>query len=1444
MSDSQGKDPKRHRVRDSLKIGLGRLKHALKPSSHHSEASAASSASNIANPSPAPSIKDKPNESGAKNKAWAGLEVTLRTLGESAKLFSPLQATIGELASCLDVIEAAANNRDDYEELATELKATIEILSQYAADFDSEEGKNSVAHIIRSIQAQVVHISKQREQSNMKRLLESANDREDIIKCYRTIEMLFRQLQNEVTLRTWRIQMSLLRGMSPVEDARYDSKYSMLVKRRGCTPETREKVQESLQAWARDPTGAKIYWMNGMAGTGKTTIAYSLCSWLEDNLLLGASFFCSRILSSCRDLTQIVPTIAYQLANYSYAYRSALCTILEDDPDASSRNVTRQFDKLLKGPLSQMKDAMPEGVVIVIDALDECQDHYGVRLMLEVLLRLATTLPLKFFVTSRPEPSIYDKMSSPSGSSPSMLHLHDIEQSIVQEDIKKYLFEVLGSMSPSPSPDQIENLAKQAGKLFIYAATAARYILPDAAHVDSSARLRAMLQVNADSSGTGKHKKKYKELDMLYATILSAALNEDILEDEELLVMKNVLSTILCAREPLSARTVASLLGLTEQQVLSTLQPLRSVLHVSEGGESISALHASFPDYMFNLSRSGSFYCDIKAHNGQMAEWCFDVMDKELRFNICQLESSYVLDKDVPDLVDRVKRLITAALLYACRYWGQHIQLGISSTILHSRLLSFVSKKVLFWMEVLNLSGNISIGQSLILCAQNWSLANNGSGELQNHLSDARTFVTQFAGSACSQSTPHLYISALPFCLKFSTVYKNFSSCTQRLVEVGELAPLASWKTTSEAFDRDRIACGFEDSMIRVLHPHTGATMVGPFEGHTASVESIAFSSDGTFIVSGSADSTIIIWDALTSKLVSGPIKGHKGSVVSVAFSHNAARVISGSEDRTIRVWNTETGTIIAGPLQGHAEGLTSITVSPNGRYIASLSNDHMVLVWDLNSDNPSGRALGNDANWVNSIAFSHDGARLASGSYDTIRIWDPYAGVLLAEMLNRDYGGIRSIVFSPDGGRVATGCDDGTIRVWDIDTKIAVAGPFTTKVMRLSSIAFSPEGSRIVSGYRDNAICTWDAYVGGPVDPPKEHGELALLLAFSPDGGRFVNASDEGALFVREVDTGQLITGPPKAHDDAPISLSFSPDGTRVAAGFFEGIVYIINASSGETFLAPFEAHTGPIHSITFSPDGNRFITGSSDCTVKFWDAHTGDAMTETLQGHTDAILSVQFSPDGAFIATGSSDSTVGIWEASTGFKKELLTGHDSGVNSVAFSPDGALVASGSDDTTIKLWKFHEGNCNAKTLKGHTSELVSVYFSLDGTQIISRHGTGDILARPLEGLTDPIGRVAISSTHIATSSVDHYSEEYSIIRISKIAVGFEADSPLRGSWEFNDDGWITVDGKLLLWIPPDLHECVPYPHETLAIGLKGSLHIGWEGLALGDKWAECYVSE
>ncbi|THU88333.1 hypothetical protein K435DRAFT_612764, partial [Dendrothele bispora CBS 962.96] len=144
-----------------------------------------------------------------------------------------------------------------------------------------------------------------------------------------------------------------------------------------CTDGTRVAILNEIMNWVQESSSnASLgYWMCGMAGTGKSTIAKSLCLMLENNKLLAGSFFCSRQIPECREYHHLIPTIAYQLACYSYTFGDTLQRVLEEDQSIALKEPSDQVKKLLIQPWEAVKKTGKfEGhvPVIVIDALDEC----------------------------------------------------------------------------------------------------------------------------------------------------------------------------------------------------------------------------------------------------------------------------------------------------------------------------------------------------------------------------------------------------------------------------------------------------------------------------------------------------------------------------------------------------------------------------------------------------------------------------------------------------------------------------------------------------------------------------------------------------------------------------------------------------------------------------------------------------------------------------------------------------------------------------------------------------------------------------------------------------------------------------------------------------------------------------------------------------------------
>lgn len=166
----------------------------------------------------------------------------------------------------------------------------------------------------------------------------------------------------------------------------YNSSQALELKRRACTPDTRLDVLAQAHDWVHNPEAESVYWLSGMAGTGKTTIAYSLCEELDAVHNLGASFFCSRLLPECRDVNKIVPSIAFQLALFSRPFQWALSRVLEKERSVHTQLVQIQFETLLLKPLVEVRETLPEDLVVIIDALDECENKESTGQFLGALL--------------------------------------------------------------------------------------------------------------------------------------------------------------------------------------------------------------------------------------------------------------------------------------------------------------------------------------------------------------------------------------------------------------------------------------------------------------------------------------------------------------------------------------------------------------------------------------------------------------------------------------------------------------------------------------------------------------------------------------------------------------------------------------------------------------------------------------------------------------------------------------------------------------------------------------------------------------------------------------------------------------------------------------------------------------------------------------------------
>ncbi|CAE6440767.1 unnamed protein product [Rhizoctonia solani] len=1406
-------------------------------------------------------------ETGASS--WNGLEQALRALHITTKGCSPLHSAVDDLISCLQFFKEAAKPRKDYDELATGLTAMIQLLVKHLPTAAPREITEAISGISEKIVKEVESINKRQSRGATLRMLGPSSDDEDLIRRYRRIEQLFRQLQAEASMSTWNdtkrhLVNTQLENLGPVKRATYNSDISIDIGRRSCTENTRTQILSDSMAWADDPTGAKIYWMNGMAGTGKTTIAYSLCERLEAAGQLASSYFCTRTSRECSEAKQIVPTIAYQLARRSAPFRDALCGVLDRAPDIGTLETSSQFHSLLVKPLVDSQELIPRNLVIVIDALDECSDPHAVKAILDILFRYAADLPVKFFVTSRPEPTIRSRMMlgiAKCDRQHSILYLHEIEKSLVQADIELYLKDELKHMLPAHC-DEIEELAEQAGNLFIYAATAVRYINPGVEAVDSRQRLKTILEVEKRS------KKSTSDIDTLYTAILSAAIDDKRLELEEQERIRAVLWTLICAREPILVSALAVFSGLDEAHLaVSALEPLRSVLHVSEHNSLVTTLHASFPDFIFSQERSQEYFCNRTTHDQFLAIRCLEIMRIQLRFNICGLESSFALDDEIPDLNNRVKAHISPELCYVSRFWADHLTQGAATEQVLDMIQNFLKHRLLFWMEVMNLTKCMVAGSVASTKVHAWLRSLNAPSNLVALARDAQMFVGKYVSQLVSASTPHIYISALPLTSATNSIrsvymprFTGLVKATGTYMERTEEASLETWQIFSRihsvSFSTDRNLIVIGDHNGRIYVKDSQGNTLTEFKAHRKAISSVAFSNNGSLIASSSHDHTICVWRVSDGSRVSVPFKGHSNRVNSVAFSPDSMRLASGSEDTTIRIWVTNKPSS-SKLMAGHAGTVRSVVFSPDGLLVASGSSDKSVQIWDA-LDGVLLRNLRGHTQSVACVRFSPCGKYIFSGSNDrTIRSWSTHDGTPIGKPLEGHTDRITSIAVSPEGERIVSGSLDRTVRVWDKASGKLMAGPFEGHAGPVRSVGLSADGARIISASDDGTVRVWNAQGRtknkSTRSPLKNTSDIRLTVVSSTREYLASRHSDESIrMWKLQNDSIEIAWTLLNLVESAALRLVFSSDCAHIFVAYSNGVMRVASVQTGDFVgdprrYSPHEKIDSRI--IELSSDGRSVISGSgfslagSLYRLDLWDIQR-NCLIHTIKPRKKFHFErAEFNSSSAWFATGSSDQTADLWDRFTGV--HLYSFGTKSPRDIFIAPNGTRLFYQSLDNRVCV--YDTVNEPHTMLTNHlTFESGPIVISRSEAYLAHANENSSTIGLYEVARENMTGRIGFPKSFSGVErNLVFVTDEICLVWAS------ESDRVLvithqvgRFSVIITSDGWaLDENSNKMIWVPREIRDGF-LPTNGFMITREDSIAIRYENMLVGERWMECYIGD
>ena len=487
-----------------------------------------------------------------------------------------------------------------------------------------------------------------------------------------------------------------------------------------CLDGTRGEILQEIVDWIHDPDVdvPRIFWLHGQPGRGKSAIAHTIALWFKNVGDLGSCFCFARDRQTERRHEKMLSTIARDLANRDPAFRRVLVKVIEEDNTLKTTpDVMQQWEKLLLEPLSKVSGGIVGKVVLVIDALDESGTDSSRKHILSVLTSTeAAFLPSNFriLITSRPLSDIACALANAQHAK--VASLDDVSTVFAERDIRLYVSNELGALDDIGNTE-IDEITRRAEGLFEWARLACEFVKPSSLGRTTKERFNELM---TRASGKGP-----TLLDSMYRSILDNLMEKA--GETELARFHSLMRQILHTVDPLPKDGLDVMRKCFPRKddhfcITIILDSMGSLLSgVTDHTMPIRPLHTSFYDFLTDHSRSGDYFVGEAEIQMDIAVASLRVLRGGLRFNICGLQSSYLLNSELPDLAERVKVKIPPHLSYSCRFWAKHLQATKFDPVLAEHVKDIVgNERILFWFEALSLLGVFSDAAAALLSAGRW----------------------------------------------------------------------------------------------------------------------------------------------------------------------------------------------------------------------------------------------------------------------------------------------------------------------------------------------------------------------------------------------------------------------------------------------------------------------------------------------------------------------------------------------------------------------------------------------------------------------------------------------------------------------------------------------------------------------------------------------------
>lgn len=465
---------------------------------------------------------------------------------------------------------------------------------------------------------------------------------------------------------------------------------------------------------------------------------------------------------------------------------------------------------------------------------------------------------------------------------------------------------------------------------------------------------------------------------------------------------------------------------------------------------------------------------------------------------------------------------------------------------------------------------------------------------------------------------------------------------------------------------------------------------------------SVAYSSDGKFIIAGVSDYTAILWDAATGKEIrkfKNTNTSCSSCVTEAAISGDGKYIVAGSRD-SLNIYQRESGRLIK-KLFGQGTLPENIRVSEDNRYIAAI--EYGVLeVWEINSWKQVLKTGSYSERKIMCAAISPDGSEIAAGNDKrTADLLTTGTGRLLLtlkgylnqvdeKILTDSYMYWASMVnearLSPDGKYIAVGRAGNNAKLIDFRTG-KISRTLKGHKAMVISLCFSNDGKYLATGGLDGQAFVWNVETGDTVRRVRFPNEKNAIYSvdISADNRYLVTADWGGYVVIWDISTGKSIRAISPHNGMGCYQVKLLPNNVYFLSAGLDRKLKLIEIDTGEE-IRNFIGHTNFINSINLAPSGDKFITSSWDGSVRIWDLASG-LQIRKIAAHQSGVYNAKFDPSGKYIVSGGDDFLVRLWDAATGDIISEFAGHRGGVGDVNITSDLKYIVSGSRDGSVRIW-------------------------------------------------------------------------------------------------------------------------------------------------------------